>query len=712
MKQIILNEIVNMRQLFYSFYPLNNKNDKKVIIMSKGFSEKWLKKYPYYNSKLTLDKRIELLLARLTLKDKFKLLSGRLFSFWTTKPIRRLRIKPLGMTDGPNGVSFHSSFRRNTQFPVTKCLSATWNRSLAKEYGIAVAREVRAVGRHVLLAPGINIDRTPLNGRTFEYFGEDPYLTQELAIPFVKGVQSQRVAACIKHFVANNQEKDRFRISVEVDDRTLEEIYLRAFKEVTREADPWLVMACYNKINGIYGCEHKKLLKEKLIDKWGFLGFVVSDWWASKFLSDPENCIQAGLSLEMPRAYAYKRRRLSKAFRKGKFTEEELDFVVKRLLRVMFLVGLFDPDNKTPEGKRNTQEHQVIARKIAQEGIVLLKNENNLLPLAINQIEKIAVIGPNADKRMGRLLYGGSSAVIPPYEITPLKGLKEKCQERITFTNDPAAADICIVFAGLNHNKYHDAEGHDRKQLELPVKQIQMINQTAKQNPQTIVVLINGSPITMNQWIDNVPAIVEAWYPGMQGGRAIADVLFGEVNPSGKLPITFPKFLSDSPAHQSSRTYPGENGKVYYNEGIFVGYRYFDKEKIEPLFPFGYGLSYTNFRFDHLQINKEKMTEKQSIEVLMDVTNIGEKPGGEVVQLYIKDDASTIERPLKELRGFEKIFLEPNESKTVKFNIMNNDLAFYDVNEQSWVTEEGTFTVLVGNSSRATPDKTRFRLVK
>ncbi|MBD3190278.1 MAG: glycosyl hydrolase [Candidatus Heimdallarchaeota archaeon] len=681
--------------------------------MPKGFSKKWLNKYPYFNSKLPLDKRIELLLAKLTLKDKFRLLSGRRFSFWTTKPIRRLKLKPLGMTDGPNGVAFHSSFRRNTQFPASKCLSATWNRSLANEYGIAVAQEVRAAGRHVLLAPGINIDRTPLNGRTFEYFSEDPYLTQEIATPFVKGVQSQRIAACIKHYVANNQETDRFLISAEVDERTLEEIYLRAFKEVTREANPWLVMACYNKVNGIYGCEHKKLLKEKLIEEWGFTGFVVSDWWASKYLSNPENCVQAGLSLEMPKPFAYKRRLLTRAFKEGKIAEEELDFVVRRLLRVMFLVGLFDPDDKIPEGKRNTQEHQNIARKIAQEGIVLLKNDNNLLPLSINRIEKIAVIGPNANKRMGRLLYGGSSAVIPPYEITPLRGLKEKIQGKIKLSNDPAAADVCIVFAGLNHDKGHDAENRDRTKLELPTEQIQLINQTIKQNPRTIIVLINGSPIAMNQWSDNVPAIIEAWYPGMEGGRAIADILFGDSNPSGKLPLTFPKSLSDSPAHQSPpRSYPGENGKVYYEESIFVGYRYFDRENIEPLFPFGFGLSYTDFDFENLKIDKEKMAEDQSIEVSVDITNIGERAGGEVIQLYIQDDASTIERPLKELRGFEKIFLEPNESKIVKFNILNNDLAFYDVNKQSWVTEEGTFTVLVGNSSRDTPSKTRFRLVK
>jgi len=659
-----------------------------------------VKKQPkYFDDTLEIEERIDDLLNQLTLKEKLKLLSGRRFSLWTTKPIRRLKMKRLGMTDGPIGVATHSSYRFNTKFPCSKNLSSTWNRALAYEYGLAIAKETRAVGRHIVLGPGINIDRTPLNGRTFEYFSEDPCLTKEIAIPFVKGVQSQRIGACVKHYAANNQEKNRFHVNAVIDERTLIEIYLKAYKDVVEDADPWVFMSCYNKVNGVFGCEHTGLLRDTLLDDWGFKGFVVTDWWATRRITNPEGSILAGLSLEMPTTKIYKPKLLKKALAEGKINNEDIDFVVRRLLRVMFQVGLFDKPEKIPKGERNTPQHKELARKVAEEGIVLLKNEKKILPLDKNKIKTLAILGPNANKKMSGILYGGAASVVPFYEITPLQGLKEKCGEKIQITSDVESADACILVMGLNHARGNDCENVDRTRLELPEKQIELIKNTIKRNPNTIVVLINGSPIAMNDWIDSVPAIVEAWYPGQESGRAIANTLFGDVNPSGKLPITFPRKLSDSPAHKSERTYPGAEN-VYYEEGIFVGYRHFDKENIEPLFPFGFGLSYTTFEYSNFKIDKGSMTSKDKLTVSVDIKNSGDREGSEIAQLYIKDDKSSVERPEKELKNFEKIKLKPGEKKTIEFELTVNDLEFYDIESHSWKSEPGIFTILIGSSSR------------
>jgi len=471
----------------------------------------------------------------------------------------------------------------------------TWDPKLSYEFGKAIAEEVREVGAHMLLAPGINIQRTPMNGRTFEYQTEDPHLNKVLAVATVKGIQSQKIAACVKHFVCNNQETNRFTVSSEVSERALQEIYLPAFKATVQEADAWSFMTCYNKVNGIYGSENYNLLRERLMEQWGFRGFTVSDWNATANTSTG-SCVTAGLSLEMPTAKKYNKRNMKKAFQEGKFTEDSLNDNIKRLLRVMFLVGLFDDKNTLPSGNRNTLEHQSIARKIAENGIVLLKNKDALLPLNIDKLKKLAIVGPNANLKFGggdMLAGGGSSVNYPPYEITPLEGLKQKCRDRVEIIETPSKADVTILFAGLNHEHGMDAEGEDRNKFELPLEQIELIKRTVKRNPNTIVILINGSPIAMSDWINSVPSVIEAWYGGMEVGNAIANILFGDVNPSGKLPLTFPKKLSDSPAHKSERTFPGVEEKVFYDEGIYVGYRYFDKEQIEPLFPFGYGLSYT-----------------------------------------------------------------------------------------------------------------------
>ncbi|MBD3256507.1 MAG: glycosyl hydrolase [Candidatus Lokiarchaeota archaeon] len=663
--------------------------------MSKEYTKEELATLPFNDKSLDLEERIEDLLNRLTLEEKFRLLAGR--RLWYTKPIERLGIKPFAMTDGPHGLGAHSSEDTPcTYFPTAICRAATWNPDLSYQFGKALAEEVRAINYHMILAPGINIDRTPINGRTFEYQAEDPYLNVKLAVPVIKGVQDQKIAACVKHYACNNQEINRFTVSSEVGERALQEIYLPAFKATVIKADAWSFMACYNKVNGTYGCEHEGLLRDRLMNNWGFRGFVVSDWGATKLTTGPASCINAGLSLEMPRTIQYKRKYLKKAHSQGKIDMEALDDDIKRLLRVMFLVGLFDNDKDIPKGSLNTKDHQAIARQIAEEGIVLLKNENSILPLDINRVKKITVLGPNKDYEMA--MDGGSSQVHALYEITPIKGLKEKCEGKIEIIDDPAEADYVILCMGLNHEPHMDCENADKKTLDLPEDQIDLIKSTAQTNPNTIVVLINGSPITMDGWLESVPAVVEAWYSGMEAGKVIASILFGEINPSGKLPITFPKKLSDSPAHASERTYPG-NDKVYYDEGIFVGYRHFDKEDIEPLFPFGFGLSYTSFEYKNLRLNKEKISADEVLEISLDISNIGERAGADIIQLYLQDLECSSERPPKELKGFQKHYLNPGETKSITFSLQSEDLKFYSDKENRWMVEDGKFNLLIGASS-------------
>ena len=660
-------------------------------------SDEELLKLPFMNGDLGVEKRIEDLLGRLTLQEKFKLCGGT--RYYYAKPVKRLGIKNFKMTDGPHGIAAQSSgSKEGTYFPTAICRTATWNPELSEKFGVAVAQEVRDIGYHMILGPAINIQRTPLCGRTFEYQTEDPYLNIKMAVPVVKGIQSQKIAACVKHYACNNQDTNRYRVNSVVSERAMREIYLPAYEAVVREADAWSFMSCYNRVNGTFGCENKNLLKERLMEDWGFRGFVVSDWHALRNnKASPENCINAGLTLEMPSPTVYRGKNIIKALSEGKITEEILNENIKRFLRVMFLVGLFDDENTLPLGNRNTMEHQKIARKIAEEGIVLLKNENGLLPLDINKLKKIAVIGPNADKKMA--MGGGSSQVLSPYEITPLKGLEEKCKGKVDIISSPIDADVTIIVAGLNHDRGMDSEFQDRETLELPADQIELINKTTQENPNTLVVLISGSPIAMDEWLGNVPSVVEAWYPGLEGGYAIADILFGDVNPSGKLPITFPKKLSDSPAHASKRTFPGDDN-VFYDEGIFVGYRHFDIKNIEPLFAFGYGLSYTTFTYENLKISKDKVSKDETFNVSCDIINSGSRDGAEIVQLYIQDVVASVERPLKELKGFKKIWLKPGEKRTVNFELDKISLSFYDEKNHCWTAEKGKFNILIGSSSR------------
>jgi beta-glucosidase len=572
------------------------------------------------------------------------------------------------------------------------------------EIGTAMGREVRAVGRHVLLAPGMNIARTPLNGRTFEYFSEDPYLTKELAIPLVKGVQSQRIAACLKHYAANNQEIDRMTSSSEVDERTLNEIYLRAFKAVVKEADPWTVMTCYNKVNGYHGCENIYLVQETLFDKWDFDGLVMTDWLASRKVKTTEDCINAGLTLEMPWPRVYKTKALEKAYNAGKFTDEILEDRVRRNLRVMMLTGLFDSPDNLPQGARNTSEHQDLVRRTAQEGMVLLKNVGNLLPLDIDSLDRISLHGKNLRKKFGRLGYGGSSAVSPPYEVTPMKGMVEKCRNKVRLLPGDSTADVAIIFAGLNHGRGGDSESMDRSSLKLDHKQVKGIKKVASDHLQTVVCLIAGSPIAMDEWIDDVEVVLMCWYGGMEAGNAIANVLVGDVNPSGKLPLTFPKRLEDSPAHSTGdrRNYPGDEEKrIYYDEGIFVGYRWFDSKEFEPLFPFGFGQSYTEFEYGSVTLNRQFLSKpEEAVLVELEVSNIGECEGSEIIQVYARDVEASVERPPQELVGFEKVKLKPEETKKVSITVKGADLAFYDTSRHDWFVELGDFKFLIGKSSR------------
>jgi len=582
-------------------------------------------------------------------------------------------------------------------------MAASWNPALLYEFGQALGEEVRDIGFHMLLGPGVNLTRTPMNGRTFEYMSEDPYLNRTLAPQTVKGIQSKRIAACVKHYACNNQDFHRFTMSSEVEERALQELYLQTFKACVEEADTWGIMGSYNKINGVYGCANKDLIQNRLMKQWGFRGFVVSDWGATKPIYHVEDCINAGLTLEMPREYRFKIKSLQKAYTKGKFKLETLNENIRRLLRVMFLVGLFDDPKTLPKGCRNTPEHIAISRKIAEEAMVLLKNNEKILPLDSSKLKTIAVIGANADKKMS--IGGGSSQVNAPYEITPLEGIRKICGTKINIGSDPKSADAVIIITGLNHNRFMDAEGMDRKRFDLPQDQIDLINNTIAVNPKTIIVLISGSPIGMEDWIEKVPAVVEAWYGGMEAGNVIAEILFGKLNPSGKLPLTFPKRLSDSPAHKSKATYPGKviipglREKVQYDEGIFIGYRHFDKNKIVPRFPFGHGLSYTEFEYSNLKVSAPTITTKAGISVEFTVKNIGSRAGSEIVQLYIGDLICSIPRPVRELKRYQKLMIQPGEAKIVKFELTLEDFKFYHPIQKEWLVENGDFQIDIGASS-------------
>lgn len=691
--------------------------------MSEKYTPEELNNLPFMDSDRDLEERVEDLLQRLTLHEKMSMLTG--YTGFSTFPVERLGVPEFGMTDGPHGVCSHSAFgTENTYFPAAIALAASWNRDLAYKYGEVLAEETRAVGRHCILAPGINIHRTPLCGRNFEYLTEDPFLNAQMVIPLIKGIQSKRIAACVKHFVCNNTEKRRRFSNSIVNERALEEIYFPGFKAAVGEGDAWVVMGSYNKVNGRYVYEQDNLLKEKLHNEWGFKGFVVSDWKATHSVDDPAKCIKAGFSLEMPEDFVYNKEKVKNAFENEEFSEAELDAVIKRMLRVFFLVGLFDEEEKIPEGKRNTEGHLQVAREMIEDGAVLLKNENDILPLNLDKVNKICINGKMADYVPFIKSIGGSSAAHPPFWSTPLVAFKDRLGDSIEFTDDPKEADLVIHFTGITHWFRYDSEGSDREQLAMPKKRIKKIKKTVKENPNTIIVLYNGGPLQMTNWISQVPAVLEVWQPHQIAGEAIVNLLLGDATPSGKLPTTFPKSLADSPAHQSEQTYPAfhysyiDNLKhewwyvtpkrahkakpidVVYEEGIHVGYRYFDKENIEPLFPFGYGLSYTQFEYIELVTDKSEMSKGDNMSLKIKIKNAGSYSGGEIIQVYAHQKESNISRPPQELVGFEKVHLKPGQVEQVEIRINADDLAYYDPEQHEWILEPGQYDLSIGASSR------------
>jgi beta-glucosidase len=680
-----------------------------------------------------IEARVEELLSRMTLEEKMALVYAD--SKFTTAANPRLGIPRRWLSDGPHGVredvgpdNWQPAGRTDdfaSWMPALIALASTFNPDLARAYGDVIGQEALKRGKHIMLGPGVNIMRTPLNGRNFEYLGEDPFLAARLVVSYIRAVQTHDVAACVKHFAANNQEWQRNSINVEMDERALREIYLPAFKAAVQEAGVLSVMGAYNKFRGQHCCHNDYLLNKVLKGEWGFKGLVMSDWNGTH---DTREAALYGLDLEMGTEKPYKDFFLADRFleglRKGEYPMSVLDDKARRNLRQIIATRTLD--GRGP-GAINTKEHQETARRVAEEGIVLLKNENAALPLDPNRIASIAVIGENAVQRQA---YGGGSARIKAfYEIVPLEGIVRRVGDRATVTfstgyrreggadlaeravRAAGQSDVVIYVGGLDHSRFQDAEGSDRKDMKLPYGQDELIQQIVQANPRTIVVLFGGGPVEMGPWLAQVPAVVQAWYPGMEGGPALARVLFGDVNPSGKLPCTFPKRLEDSPAH-ALNAYPGANGVVRYEEGLLVGYRWFDTKNVEPLFPFGHGLSYTRFEYSGLKLVEGKDAKGPALTVEFEVTNTGAREGAEAAQVYVQDVQSGLPRPVKELKGFRKVALKPGEKQTVSVPLDRSAFAFYDPEKSGWVAEKGDFTILVGSSSRDIRLKGQFTLAQ
>src|SRR6185437_10213124 len=612
-----------------------------------------------------------------------------------------------------------------TFFPNGSALAATWNPELAYRYGHDMGEEAKKRGKTVMLAPAFNICRTPLCGRTYEYYSEDPFLNARLAVQSVKGIQSQHVAACVKHYAVNNQEIERGRINVEVDERALREIYLPAFKASITEGNAWTIMSAYNKVRGVYCSENEYLLNQILKGEWKFKGAVISDWGGTHSTVDAAN---HGLDLEMgsnpPYDNYYFANPLLKAVKDGKVSMKVIDEKVHRLLWVIYHTSL---SQNQPAGSINTPAHSKTAYDIASESIVLLKNEKHLLPLNTSSIKSIAVIGDNATHTFH--LGGFGAGVKARYEVTALAGLKNRLGNSVTIKyaqgysgvyRQPrrnamqeapnlnselmeqavAAAktsDMAILFIGGNRD--YESESRDRPNLELPFNEQPLVDAVTAANPNTIVVVIGGAPYDIGKIKENNHTIVWSWYNGSENGNALADVLMGKINPSGKLPFTFPAELKDSPAHALG-AYPGENLKVEYKEGILVGYRWFDTKKIAPMYCFGYGLSYTDYQYSTLKTNKTAYNKSENITATVTLKNTGKYAGKETVQLYISKGGSVVERPEKELKGFKKILIPAGQSATVSINIPVKDLAYYDVKTGKWMVEQGKYKLLAGTSSR------------
>ena len=699
----------------------------------------------YLDESQPIEKRVEDALSRMTLEEKVAILHAQ--SKFSSAGVPRLGIPEVWCTDGPHGIrpevlwdEWDQAGWTNdscTAFPALTCLAATWNPEMSALYGKSIGEEARYREKDILLGPGVNIYRTPLNGRNFEYMGEDPYLSLRMVVPYIEEVQKNGVAACVKHFALNNQEAHRHGIDVEVDDRALNEIYLPAFKAAVQEGGAWAVMGAYNKYKGEHCCHNRYLLNDILKRDWAFDGVVVSDWGGTH---DTKQAAENGLDMEFGSwtdglswgaSNAYDNYYLAAPYldmlRKGEASTATLDDKARRVLRLIFRTAM---NTRKPFGSLNSPEHLAAARRIAGEGMVLLKNEGGVLPIDLGRAKTIAVVGENAIKMM--TVGGGSSSLKVRHEYTPLEGIRaaaagkaeviyergyvgdvtgdyngvktgqdlSESRSEAQLIADAAAAarkaDAVIFVGGLNKSNHQDCEGDDRLQYGLPYAQDKVIGALAEANPNLAVVIVSGNAVAM-PWIDRVPAVLEAWFSGSEAGNALADVVFGAVNPSGKLPFTFPVRLEDNGAHALGE-YPGSD-KVKYNESIFVGYRWHDKEQLKPLFAFGHGLSYTAFAVGNVKADRTTLAPNGSIRISADVTNTGDRAGAEVVQLYIGDEQSSLPRPVKELKSFQKVSLNPGQTRTVTFEITPGMLQYYDDAKGAWVAEPGAFTAYVGAAS-------------
>lgn len=706
----------------------------------------------YLDDSKPVEERVEDALSRMTLEEKIAVTHAQ--SKFCSPGVARLGIPEFWMTDGPHGIRPEVLWDEWDQagwtndscvaFPALTCLAATWDTDMSMLYGKSIGEEARYRNKTVLLGPGVNIYRTPLNGRNFEYMGEDPYLAGRMVVPYVQGVQQNGVAACVKHYALNNQEVNRHTTNVIVDDRALYEIYLPAFKAAVQEGKAWSIMGAYNLYKGQHACHNQYLLNDILKGEWGFDGVVVSDWGG---VHDTDQAITNGLDMEFGSwtdglsngaSNAYDNYYLADPYleriQSGKAGTKELDDKVRRILRLAFRTTM---DRNRPYGAMRSPEHYDAARKIGEAGIVLLQNNGNLLPIDLAKTKKIAVIGENAVKMM--TVGGGFSSLKVQREISPLDGIRNRVGNRAEvvyargYVGDVSGeyngvvsgqnlkdgrspeeliaeavrvageADYVIFIGGLNKSAHQDCEDSDRTGLGLPYGQDRVITELVKTNQNLVVVNVSGNAVAM-PWIKEVPAVLQAWFLGSEAGNAIAAVLMGDVNPSGKLPFTFPARLEDVPAHQLGE-YPGSEkvGDIVnekYNEGIFVGYRWADKQKkAKPLFPFGHGLSYTTFEYGKPVADKKTMTADDTITFTVTVKNTGDREGQEVVQLYISDKKSSLPRPVKELKGFRKVKLAPGEEQKVSFTVAKDALSFFDDAKHEWIAEPGKFEAVIAASA-------------
>ena len=724
-----------------------------------GLQAQTLDKPVYLDESKDIETRVEDALRRMTLDEKIAIIHAQ--SKFSSAGVKRLGFPDLWTDDGPHGVrpdvlwdEWEQAGQTNDScvaFPALTCLAATWNPCLSRAYGESLGEEALYRNKNVMLGPGININRTPLNGRNFEYMGEDPWLASRMVVPYVQGLQSKGVAACVKHYALNNDEEYRHQVNVIVSDRALREIYLPAFHAAVTEGGAWAIMGAYNLYKNQHNCHNEVLLNRILKQEWGFDGVVISDWGGTH---NTLEAVKNGLDLEfgtwtdgltMGATNAYDNYYMAQPYRQlineGKLTTSELDEKVRRVLRLMMRTNM---NRQRPYGSLCSEAHYQVARKVAQEGIVLLKNDRQVLPFRPNA--RVLVVGENASKMM--TVGGGSSSLKAQHEISPLQGLRERLADKVDYargyvgdttgayngvtTGQDLAdkrsaseliaeavekarnADYVVVFGGLNKSNHQDCEGHDRKEYGLPYAQDELVEALVKVNKNVVFVNISGNAVAM-PWLSKVPAVVQGWFLGSEAGKALADVLTGAVNPSGKLPFTWYARLEDCGAHATG-SYPGTwrtDGQIIdeeYKEDIYVGYRWADKNRIKPLFAFGHGLSYTTFRMDGATADKREIAADDSLSFTVSVTNTGQMAGATTIQLYVADKKCSLPRPEKELKAFKKVFLQPGEQRDVRLTIGRSALSFFDDRTQQWTAEPGDFEALLGFSAGDLKSKLKFKL--